>query len=65
MSSSVSKNVYLRPIMSPMRPKKIAPNGRTTKPAPNTASAPSKVSSILPFEPNSTGPMMVAISPKM
>jgi hypothetical protein len=27
MSSSVTRNVYLRPMMSPRRPKKIAPNG--------------------------------------
>lgn len=28
----VIRNVYLRPTRSPMRPKKSAPNGRTTKP---------------------------------
>jgi hypothetical protein len=29
----VTRNVYLRPMRSPTRPKIIAPNGRTRKPA--------------------------------
>ena len=33
MIRMVTRNVYLRPIMSPRRPKKMAPNGRTMKPA--------------------------------
>ena len=34
----VTRNVYLRPILSPKYPNKIAPNGRTPNPAPNIAS---------------------------
>ncbi len=37
MITKVSKKVYLRPTISPMRPKTKAPNGRTTKPAANVA----------------------------
>ena len=33
MSTIVTRKVYLRPIMSPSRPKTSAPNGRTKKPA--------------------------------
>ncbi|MNR48196.1 hypothetical protein D3C85_1674050 [compost metagenome] len=33
MSTMVARNVYLRPIMSPRRPKTRAPKGLTTKPA--------------------------------
>jgi hypothetical protein len=33
MITMVTRNVYLRPIMSPMRPNTSAPNGRTAKPA--------------------------------
>ena len=35
MISSVTRNAYLRPTRSPMRPKNSAPNGRTTKPTAN------------------------------
>jgi len=35
----VTRNVYLRPIMSPSRPNTSAPNGRTMKPAANASSA--------------------------
>ena len=34
----VTRNVNLRPTMSPMRPNTAAPNGRTANPAPNVAS---------------------------
>ena len=34
----VSRNVNLRPVRSPNRPKNAAPNGRTAKPAPKVAS---------------------------
>lgn len=37
MSISVTIKVYLRPIKSPKRPKKSAPNGRTTNPAAKVA----------------------------
>ncbi len=33
------RKVVLRPIMSPMRPKNSAPNGRTAKPAAKASSA--------------------------
>ena len=35
----VTRKVYLRPIMSPRRPKTSAPNGRTRKPAAKAISA--------------------------
>ena len=35
----VTRKVYLRPIMSPRRPKTSAPNGRTRKPAAKASSA--------------------------
>ena len=35
----VIKNVYLRPIISPRRPKTNAPNGRTINPAANASKA--------------------------
>ena len=34
----VIRNVYLRPTMSPIRPKITAPNGRTAKPAAKASS---------------------------
>ena len=37
ISVMVMRNVYLRPIRSPSRPKKRAPNGRTAKPAANAS----------------------------
>jgi hypothetical protein len=37
MSTSVTRKVYFRPMRSPRRPKKSAPNGRTTNPAANVA----------------------------
>ena len=39
MIRMVTKKVYLRPIMSPRRPKKIAPKGRTINPAAKANSA--------------------------
>ena len=38
MISSVTRNAYFRPVRSPMRPKTIAPNGRTANPVANVAS---------------------------
>ena len=35
MITSVTRNAYLRPTRSPMRPKNSAPNGRTTNPTAN------------------------------
>ena len=37
MRISVTMKVYFRPIISPIRPKNNAPNGRTTKPAAKVA----------------------------
>ena len=45
ISSRVSRKVYLRPTMSPMRPNTTAPNGRTTKPTAKAASVLSKAAS--------------------
>ena len=39
MITMVTRKVYLRPIMSPRRPKTSAPNGRTMKPAAKASSA--------------------------
>ncbi len=39
ISRIVIRNVYLRPTRSPRRPKTMAPNGRTAKPAENASSA--------------------------
>ena len=39
MIRMVTRKVYLRPIMSPSRPKTSAPNGRTAKPAAKAISA--------------------------
>ena len=39
MMRMVTRNVYLRPIMSPSRPNTSAPNGRTMKPAANASKA--------------------------
>ena len=39
MTVIVTRNVYLRPMMSPSAPKTTAPNGRTRKPAAYAANA--------------------------
>jgi len=39
ISRIVTRKVYLRPIMSPRRPKTSAPKGRTRKPAAKASSA--------------------------
>ena len=39
ITTMVTRNVYLRPTRSPMRPKMIAPKGRTKKPAAYVANA--------------------------
>src|SRR6185436_15022071 len=48
----VTRNVNLRPTMSPIRPKTAAPKGRTAKPAPKVASDASRAASLLPFGKN-------------
>ena len=45
----VTRNVFLRPTMSPIRPNTIAPNGRTAKPAAKAASA--KMKPVVSFTP--------------
>jgi hypothetical protein len=54
MVSSVTRNVYLRPIRSPIRPNTIAPSGRTPKPAPNVARLASNAARSLPGGKNSS-----------
>jgi hypothetical protein len=44
------RNVYLRPTRSPMWPKTMAPNGRTTKPVAKVAKVSMKASVGLSFE---------------
>ena len=39
ISMIVTRKVYFRPTISPIRPKKIAPNGRTIKPAAKASNA--------------------------
>ena len=48
----VTRNVNLRPMMSPIRPKTAAPNGRTAKPAPNAASEARSAAVSFPFGKN-------------
>ena len=54
MIMMVIRKVYLRPIMSPSRPKKIAPKGRTAKPAAKAISAKMKAAVGLTPEKNCT-----------
>jgi hypothetical protein len=53
MKRIVIRNVYLRPTRSPMRPKTMAPNGRTRKPAAYAANAESSAAVALPAGKNS------------
>jgi len=48
MSVIVTRNVNFRPMMSPIRPKNAAPNGRTAKPAPKVASDERSAATSLP-----------------
>ncbi len=56
----VTRNVYLRPIRSPRRPKKIAPNGRTAKPAENARRA--KMNALVSFNAEKNCLEMIAAS---
>ena len=49
ISSMVIRKVFLRPTLSPMRPKIRAPRGRTAKPAANTSRA--RISPVISFMP--------------
>src|SRR5579862_3689000 len=53
MKRIVMRKVYLRPTRSPMRPKTIAPKGRTRKPAAYAANAESRAAVWLPGGKNS------------
>jgi hypothetical protein len=64
MSRSVTRKVYFRPMMSPRRPKKMAPKGRTTKPAAKVARVERKAAVGLSLGKNCVA-MMVASEPKM
>ena len=64
MSSNVTMNVYLRPIISPRRPKNNAPNGRTTNPAAKVASVERKAAVGLPSGKNLVA-STTASDPKM
>ena len=48
----VTRNVNLRPTISPMRPKTAAPKGRTAKPAPKVASDASRAAVASPVGKN-------------
>ncbi len=50
----VTRNVYLRPNRSPMRPNSSAPTGRTRKPAAYVANAASSEAVSLPVGKNSS-----------
>jgi hypothetical protein len=60
MITIVTRNVCLRPIMSPMRPNTIAPNGRTAKPAANASSA--KMKPVVSLTPLKNCAAMIAAS---
>ena len=49
MMPIVTRNVFLRPTRSPIRPKTSAPKGRTAKPAANAARA--KMKAVVSFTP--------------
>ena len=62
MIAMVTRNVFLRPTMSPIRPNTSAPNGRTAKPAANAASA--KMKPVVSFTPEKKcAEMLVASEP--
>ena len=60
MITIVTRKVYLRPIMSPRRPKNTAPNGRTAKPAANASSA--KMKALVSLRPLKNCLAMIAAS---
>ena len=53
ITTIVTRNVYFRPIRSPIRPNTSAPNGRTEKPTPNSARLERKPAVSLPGGKNS------------
>ncbi len=60
ISRIVMRNVYLRPTRSPRRPKTMAPNGRTAKPAANASSA--KMNPAVGFTPEKNWALMIPAS---
>ena len=56
----VTRKVYLRPTMSPSRPKNSAPNGRTAKPAAKPSSV--KMKPAVGFTPEKKLALMFAAS---
>ena len=62
MMRIVTRKVYFRPTRSPIRPKTMAPNGRTAKPAEKASSAKMKFSDGLTAEKNCF-PMIAASEP--
>ena len=56
----VTRKVFLRPTRSPIRPKKIAPNGRTAKPAAKAARA--KMNPVVSFTPEKNWAEMIVAS---
>ncbi len=62
MIAMVTRKVFLRPTRSPMRPKTIAPSGRTAKPAAKAASA--RMKPVVSFTPEKNcADRIVASSP--
>ncbi len=60
MMTMVIRNVCLRPTMSPRRPNRMAPNGRTAKPAANASSA--KMNAVVSLTPAKNCLLMIAAS---
>ena len=62
MMTMVTRNVYLRPTLSPMLPNTSAPSGRTMNPAENASSA--KMLRVLSGKPlKNCAPMIAASEP--
>ena len=60
MMPMVTRKVFLRPTMSPIRPNTSAPNGRTAKPAANAARA--KMKPVVSFTPEKNWAVMIVAS---
>ena len=60
MIAIVTRKVFLRPNRSPIRPNRIAPNGRTAKPAAKAASA--KIKPVVSLTPEKNCAEMIVAS---
>ena len=60
MIPMVTRKVFLRPTRSPIRPNRIAPNGRTAKPAAKAASA--KMNPVVSLTPEKNCAEMIVAS---